>query len=397
MRTILAALGAAMVLVCLPSGARAEDGPPRIDPDKSIKCLTDGDGRLWRVQCTPEDDASARARVCVYAPDSELDEDGQWVRPLERATRCYPDGEFDQDALKAKGYTLLPGLADAPAGWMRDRRGRVFQVNFDLHRRLYAGVRWAPRFGDDGGLGRVALDFGLFEWEHTTNGGRPGALRHRVRLVEGDVELAPFAADLTVLHYDLSWRAQRPLVRLTTFFGTPRRHDLGTPIGAWLEAGRLHIDEVAPDQRDTLWRFVTLHMTLELWRNQDMSSFVRLRGGVGFEEAHLEDQAERVAFTPAGALEGDLTLDRDGFHHVTFAAEAERPGYVETIEGRGHARRAEVRAAYELILVAVNDQPVTLRIGGEAAYRDDIPGVAAGWDLRASAGLRLSLWAPPRP
>ena len=40
---------------------------------------------------------------------------------------------------------MRPGRADAPYGWQRDERGRVFQVNFDLRKRLYFGAAYTPQ------------------------------------------------------------------------------------------------------------------------------------------------------------------------------------------------------------------------------------------------------------
>jgi hypothetical protein len=402
-----AACAVVTLLVC-PSIVRAaepEAGSTHMTPDRAVRCLVDGQERVWRVQCTDPD--APGKKICLFALDHELDEDGAPTRVLERARPCDASGSFDQDALRAQGYALVPAVADAPHGWMRDERGRVFQVTFDLHKRLYAGVSWAPVFHDADGeaaAGRTSFDFGLFAYEHTTGDRRTG-FRHRVRLVEGSVQLAPFGAEAVLAHYDFSRRSVIPLVRLTTFWGTPRRHDIAAHMGGWFELGHLQVDELADGRTETLWRYATAHLTWDLWRSPDMSSFVRFRGGAGLERAVVEKDADgapgtnldRDAVTPAGAAEADLTLDDDGFHHVTLMAQLERPIFSgEARDLRTSAKRAQLRAAYEVILVAVNDQPVTLRFAGEALYRDDIPGVAAGWDLRATAGVRLSLWAPAR-
>ncbi len=377
------------------STAAADEAGAKLDHDRPVQCLTDGDGRVWRVQCSDE------SKQCVYAPSHELDEEGTWTRALERTRGCDSDGPFDQELLRGQGYTLVMGLADAPRGWMRDRRGRVFQITFDLHRRLYAGVSWMPSLHDAAGegadAGRTGLDFGLFEYEQTTGSARSG-FRHRVRLVEGSVQLEPFAADATLVHYDFSRRSIIPLLRVTTFWGTPRRYDVGAHVGAWVELGHLQIDDVAPGVRESLWRYATVHVTWDVWRSPDMSSFVRIRGGAGVERAVVgEGGQDRDAITPAGALDVDLTLDDDGFHHITMLGQYERPQFTGAARDLRHsATRAQGRVAYEVIMVAINDQPVTLRFAGEAEYRNDIPDVAAGWDLRATAGLRLSLWAPAR-
>jgi hypothetical protein len=52
---------------------------------------------------------------------------------------------------------------------------------------------------------------------------------------------------------------------------------------------------------------------------------------------------------------------------------------------------------YEAIILAINDQPLTLKLAASGEKRDDIPGVPEQWAFVLDAGLRFSLWAPPRP
>jgi hypothetical protein len=60
------------------------------------------------------------------------------------------------------------------------------------------------------------------------------------------------------------------------------------------------------------------------------------------------------------------------------------------------ATRLRGEIAYEVIAMALNDQPISLRLATSAARRDDIPGFPTGWIYSATAGLRFSLWAPAR-
>jgi len=75
---------------------------------------------------------------------------------------------------------------------------------------------------------RIARVHGKVRRQGRFVGRRPDWKKAYVRLVEGDVQLAPFRADATIVHYDFSRRSQIPLVRITTFWGTPRRYDVGT-------------------------------------------------------------------------------------------------------------------------------------------------------------------------
>ena len=54
------------------------------------------------------------------------------------------------------------------------------------------------------------------------------------------------------------------------------------------------------------------------------------------------------------------------------------------------------RMQYEMILIAINDQPLTAKVAVGGEKRDDIFGVPDRWAFVADLGLRFSLWAPPR-
>lgn len=375
-----AALAAATLLV---RPARAEDGElPVMRHDRAVQCYRDADRHVWRVQC--DDDT----RVCLYAPDSELSERGAWLRPLERARACQHDihQPFDLAAFEGKGLRMVRAIPDAPPGWKRDERGRVFQIDFDLKRRLYLGGSWSPVTD---AVGRSSIDFGLLVFEHWGGDGNP--TRHRVRLVEGQAHLAPFSGELILAHYDVSRRFANPLLRVTTFFGTPRRSDLKMNLGFWAEGGHLEMHDTAAGDR-SLWRFATAHATIDLWQSRDLASFARVRGGVGFEGTyHGDSDLQRTAVAPGGAVEADVVLDDAGFHHLA----AELAYEVPVFEG-GRAERIRARAQYEVIFIALNDQPLSLRVGAGAERRNDLDGIPDTWAFRADAGLRFSLWAPPR-
>jgi hypothetical protein len=360
---------------------------PAMDPRLPVLCVPRGAGSDGlRVQC---DDLK---KVCLWAPDGELDSRGAVKRDLERARACVPAEASFLDQRRAQGYRIVRASPDAPFGWERDERGRVFQVNFDLKRRLYLGASWAPRAtADESDAGRAAIDFGVLVWEHLHRSRSP--VRHRVRLVEGEARLAPYSGQLVLAHYDLSRHYDNPLLRITTFFGRPRRSDLTLHVGGWLEAGALEIhDTDTGDAR--LWRIATGHVTMDLWQSADLESYVRARAGVGVEGLSRDDVADRTAWTPGGALESDLTLDRRGFHHLGAEVAHERPRYFEGAQGS--AERTRARLHYEVIFLAINDQPLSLRFSAGAEQRDDIPGLSDRWALTANAGLRFSLWAPPR-
>jgi hypothetical protein len=389
MRASCAALAA--IGLGLPAIASADDADlPMMDASRPVACAKDKEGKVWRLQC------DHAAKICLYAPDEELDSEGQRTKPLERTRDCAFD-PFDRAGLEASGYTMRAGRADAPWGWTRDTRGRGFQVNFDLKRRMYFGVAYSPRKVLENPLQstRTSIDYGLFVFETRTRGKSP--MRHRIRLLEGEVHLEPFTAEMVVAHYDMSRRFFDPLVRITTFAGTPRRHDLHLNLGLWTEAGGLEIHKTALGHSQ-LWKHATAQVTLDLWQSAQQDSFMRVRTGLALEGQHTDVTGYRSALTAGSALELDCVLDDEGFHNLRIEVAHELPRYWSPLERTGKlAQRMHARLLYEAIVLAINDQPLTLKLAAGGEKRDDIPGIPDQWAFVMDAGLRFSLWAPPRP
>jgi hypothetical protein len=293
---------------------------------------------------------------------------------------------------------MLPGRADAPWGWMRDERGRVFQINFDLRRRMYFGVGWSPQkildhLDDPTETKRSKMDFGAFVFEFSD-----GRNRHRIRLLEGEVRVEPFSAEVVVAHYDMSRRFFDPLLRITTFIGEPQRHDLHMNLGLWTEAGGLEIHPT-PFGHSSIWKHATAEGTLDLWQSADMTSFARLRTGFGLEGQKTDGQEYRSALTAASAFELDWVVDPAGFHNIKLEVSHEMPRYFVPVTSKGQrlAQRSRAKLSYEAIVLAINDQPLTFQLAAGGEKRNDIMGVPDRWAFVMDAGLRFSLWAPPRP
>ncbi|RKH09253.1 hypothetical protein D7V97_17195 [Corallococcus sp. CA053C] len=356
---------------------------------------TEGEVQCLRLPPTPEVPSGEwRARCdeskqeCLVTPARELDPEGHETgQRLDRVNGCY-------DMLSpevARGYRLVPAIAEAPPGWYRDERGRVLQYNFDLHRRIRVGGAWAPRWLHEtqGRDDRIRVDFGVdLEWPGDT-----GRL-HRMTLLDSELYLGDASSfDATVLRYDFRSERDEPLFRVTTFYGKPRRLDVFANLGFWMEV--LHAEQVR--REDVKADFLVLgstHATLDLWHSRDLVSYVRVRAGPTVERDRTNGFFTLV---PGAALEGDLTLDRNGFHHVLFGAEAQKILLAEHVEGRPlRPERLRLRAGYEVIALAINDQPVSLTLDGRGTWRDDLANAPAGWEWSAQAGLRFSLWAPAR-
>ncbi|NOK11340.1 hypothetical protein [Corallococcus exercitus] len=337
----------------------------------------------WRARC---DEAK---KECLVSPANELDAEGhENDQPLQRVDWCV---SHLMPTETARQYRMVPAIAEAPPGWYRDERGRVLQYNFDLHRRVYLGGAWAPRWlrGTDGVDERVRVDFGVdLEWPGDSD------RLHRMTLLDTELYLGDAASyEATLLRYDFRSQHDAPLFRVTTFYGRPRRFDVYANLGFWMEV--LHGEQVR--REDVHADFLSLaatDLTLDLWHSSDLVSYVRVRAGPAVERDRTNGFFTLV---PAAALEGDLTLDRDGFHHVRFGAEAQKVLLAEAVDGRPlRPERLRLRAGYEVILLAINDQPVSLTLDGRGTWRDDVANAPAGWEWSAQAGLRFSLWAPAR-
>lgn len=390
MRALGAAALAAVIGIGVPAIGYADDHRlPMMDPTRPVQCAKDKEGKSWRLQC------NHATKVCLYAADDELGYSGERTKPLERARDCAFDA-FDRAKLEAAGYTMHAGRADAPYGWTRDERGRVFQVNFDLKRRMYFGAAYSPRkiLENPFQSTRTSIDYGLLVFEARTHGKNP--VRHRIRLLEGEVHLEPFTAELVVAHYDMSRRFFDPLVRITTFVGAPKRHDLHLNLGMWTEVGGLEIHKT-PLGHSQLWKHANAQVTLDLWQSANLDSYARVRTGVALEGQHTDVTGYRSALTAGSAFELDWVLDRAGFHNLRVEIAHEMPRYFIPLERTGKlAQRMRARLQYEAIVLAINDQPLTLKLAAGGEKRDDIPGIPDQWAFVMDAGLRFSLWAPPR-
>src|SRR6266511_2075374 len=315
------------------------------------------------------------------APDLELSAEGEQHGELDRSAACVLPG-WREDDLVPQGYKLVPALAESPPGWRRDERQRVMQVNFDLARRLWLGAGYGA---------------GTFPWSKQGEGtagvrwdvpfhlaGAPALAR--IRALETFVAFDGEFADFTVFGVDASRAYPSPLLRLTTFVGKPRRFDPPLFIGAWLEVVR--IESLRTESHRWFDRISagSAALTLDLWRSRDLASFVRLRGGAGYETV---DQLTGGAWTPQAAADLDLTLDEGGFHHLrgTFLAEWIKPAGTDDFQPEDPAvarlpsdrHRWTTKAEYEWIFLAVNDQPLSVVLDARAQSRNDVPELPTKW------------------
>jgi hypothetical protein len=368
------------------------EGAPALRLERTTRCFDRGDGARWRAQC------DALTKTCLVAPDAELASDGEARGDLERAPACVTPG-WREDDLAGQGYRMLPALAETPPGWRRDDRQRLMQVTFDLNRRVWLGAGWAG--GDfpwsKQGLGEAGVRWDVpFRWA-----GAPAIARFRA--LETAVAFDGKYAELTAFGVDVSRAYPSPLLHLTTFVGAPRRFDVNLDVGGWLEAVHLETVRTASHRWFDRLSLGSAALTLDLWRSRDLGSFLRLRGGGGYETA---DQLGGGAWVPLAAADLESVLDRGGFHNLRagFVAEWVRPAGASRYQPKDpnapllpqHRRRLTGKVEYEWIFLAVNDQPLSLVLEGRAQQRDDVPDLPTRWLFQGTAAMRFSLFAPAR-
>jgi hypothetical protein len=374
-----------------PPPAKVKDGAPALRPDRTSRCFEREMGGRWRAQC------DATAKRCLVAPEAELSAEGEPVAGLDRAPACVVPGWREED-LVAQGYEMVPALAESPPGWQRDERQRVMQVNFDLNRRIWLGAGYGVGSFPWSDAGEATAGI---RWDVPFRMAHAPALA-RIRAFETYASFGGDAVDFTVAGIDASRAYPSPLVRLTTFVGKPRRFDPPLYLGGWLEAVRiesLHTDAGWLDRTE----IGAAALTLDLWRSKDLASFVRLRGGAGYEVA---DQLDGAAWVPHAAVDADLSLDRGGFHHVRLTALSEwlvttgtsdyQPEDPSLPRLPAHRTRLTAKAEYEIVVAAVNDQPLSAVLDVRGQQRDDVPGLSSDWHAQGTASLRFNLWAPAR-
>jgi hypothetical protein len=394
--TALIRLGWACALVTVSLPAAAQQPPPvdasklpRLEYNEPIWCLTDAQGRPVRVQV--RQDASGKP---VYLVAPGLDENG---KELHRASTCsIAPPEVTLAGLRARGVRMLPAIAEAPPGWYRDERGRVFQIHFDMYKRFYLGGGWTPVWDPQ----QPAHDYqrARFEIGFVSSWVTPESrMRHTIRAVEGDVVLDDLQMRGQLFSYELNHASTQPLLRLTTFFGTPRRYDAHMDVGFGLRTlgvqMRTHRDRDLSDLE-----YGELHANWALWQSADLLNHVQLSAGVGGGQINdtLGQNRQYKYVLPDAALEFRFVVDRAGFHTLGANAHGSLPVFVTGHPAGTMRRRVGGGVAYEVIFLAINDQPLSLRLEGNLDYRTDLPERAPKWETTALSGLRFSFWAPGR-
>jgi hypothetical protein len=398
LRRVLAIRVLAIVtLACASLAARASSAAelPRLDWNKPIRCMLDDDGKPVRVQCGVHDGG----KRCLVAPT--LGDDGHELR---RLNTCQQDGAHAYDALKRAGVPLVHAIAESPPGYARSDAGRAYQVAFDMLDRFYIGAAWAPTFQRPDPripappgfpLGRARVETGFTASVLSPH----GRSRHDFRVLEGSASFSDFHVNGQLFAYDYQQVHRRPTFWLTTFFGEPKVFPGRLPLGFGFRV--LRVEDRPPSFRRALdLELAELHLAWSPWQSADMYSHLRVEAGADVGK-HLEDRAQGFGagawyVGPTAAVRSRLALGEGGLHFLFVDVDWARPLVAAGDLAARALMRVDASFAYEGVLVAINDQPISVRLAATGSSREDPGTQVRSVELGASAGLRFSFWAPPR-
>ena len=149
--------------------------------------------------------------------------------------------------------------------------------------------------------------------------------------------------------------------------------------------------------------FTEAHAAWSPWQSSDLYSHVRIEAGGDLGE-YWENRSELskglktgIGYAGfSGAVRSRFSLGEGGLHSLQMDLTYRRP----TLLGGGRSGEARnwvnATVAYEGVLLAVNDQPFSVRVAATGSSRDDPALSARSFELGFSAGLRFSFWVPLR-
>lgn len=388
---------AIVTLACASLSARKAGAAelPRLDWNKPIRCMFDGDGKPVRVQC----DVREGKKQCLVAPT--LGDDGNELR---RLNACQQDSANAYQALERAGVPLVRAVAEAPPGYARAEAGRAYQVAFDMLDRFYIGAAWTPTFQKPDTRIVAAPGFPLararVEMGFTASVLSPhGRSRHDFRVLEGAASFSDFHVNGQLFAYDYQQVHRRPTFWFTTFFGEPRVFPGRLPLGFGFRVLRLE-DRPPAFRRALDLELAEFHLAWSPWQSADMYSHLRLEAGADTGK-HLEDRSQGFGpgawyLGPTAAVRSRLALGEGGLHFLFVDVDWARPLVAAGELAARALMRVDASFAYEGVLVAINDQPISVRLAATGSSREDPATQVRSVELGASAGLRFSFWAPPR-
>jgi hypothetical protein len=308
--------------------------------------------------------------------------------------------------LVARGATMVPAVAEAPPGYARSESGKAFQVKFDLLNRVYVGVGWAPTFQNKSGVpqppnfpfGRAQAEAGI----HVSVLSPSARARHDMTILEGAATFDDLELTGVLFTYDYQHLHRRPAFWLSTFMGPPAVYPVSPPLGWGFRL--LSVHDRPPAYRDTFDLEVSeLHLAWNPWQSDDMYNHVRLEAGGDLGEHWMDRTAISDGLNTGSwyagltsAVKSRFSLGEGGLHSMATEFAYRRPTLVEGEMKGKSVNRLSALVAYEGIFMAINDQPISLRVAASGTTRNDFDEDVRNVELRFTAGLRFSFWAPPR-
>lgn len=382
------------------SPAQAED-LPRLRWGEPVRCLrkTKGQEEVVRVQCQKQ----GGEERCLVAPNKM--KYGGELQQVQECPTIEDPAAYAQ--LVASGAHVTEALAEAPPGYARSEAGRAFQVKFDMLNRIYLGVGWVPTFqgANAGAAPPASFPFGRAQAEggfHISVLSPKGRSRHDIRILEGSATFSDLELKGLLFAYDYQHEHRRPAFWVSTFFGKPQVYDVTPALGWGMRL--ININDRPPAFRNTLdMEFAELHVSWNPWQSHDMYSHVRLEAGGDFG-GYWPDRSQlsrglgagRLYVGFSGAVRSRFSLGEGGLHYIFADLSYLRPTVYGGKVSAQPINRLNASMSYEGIFVAINDQPLSFRVTAMGSANDDPSTLARNVELRLTAGLRFSFWAPPR-
>ena len=279
--------------------------------------------------------------------------------------------------------TVLATLFGADSDWTTDAAGRTFRVGFDPGSRYLLGAMWDYDAEDE--VHRLGLEVGwhIRAQDHDANvvwkythvlGEATLVLDHEVR-----VEALLYRGEF------LRWARDGKITIPTT---PPSRIGFPLDIGVSLELGRWRTRPESDKWRSAIGVIAT-ELLFDFWRSPEVGSYFVLAVGPSYDV--WVDRADTVRHVVAPFSRARLAL-----HHEWCRGKQVFDASVDAMTAwtsdTHWAEHVGADIAYEWTFLAVNDDPLSLRLAGQWRWDELLAtGGDDGHELRVSAGLRLGL------
>lgn len=386
LKWVRATSAAALVGVLHAHAAFAQE-LPQLDPEREIVCVERDDGVILRMQC---DDEAKRCLVAEAKLDTGAEAPTLIPRQLNPCSQAEP-GALAR--LEAAGYEMVEARHEAPFGFKRDERGRLFQTHFDLRRRYFLGV------GDVGFVDALEDVTAVSQSVYFEVGGSYEEYdgyrtrRNRFRFLEGTLQLTPLEIEGLLFQYDRGRQTIYPTLWITTFVGEPRRYDINLDVGPGVILGRFWYGPIGSRQMGYV-DVAAGHLNWEMFQTANLEDYFLVRLGAGLGVRFFgDDAAADVYLYPELGVEWAWLMGQRGLTELRLQGTA-RLAHEPVNDATWYEMRGAV--ALERILLAITDQPIALFIEPSAHYIEVPFDEERRADVRVMAGGRLSFFVPAR-